>query len=323
LYELESLKQTVMGIKEIKKRYENAEINKSDFINEMHSLHKVLFDFSENLRNTEIAKIEILDDNVLFTTRSTEYHPGGCKFYVDVIDKRVTPVDTFNFDVYERQESEMLFKLLHDGDNIFDIGANIGWYSCHMAKKLPKAKIFSFEPIPETFEKLYNNINVNEISNVLLNNIAFSSKKENLTFYYSPLVTGASSSQNITENENMSKLECAADTIDNYIAVNNIEKLDFIKCDVEGAEYFVFQGGNKAFNEFKPIVFTEMLRKWAAKFSYHPNDIINYFVQFGYLCFSVNQGKLNKVEVVDDLTIETNFFFLHQNKHSDLIEKFS
>ena len=312
-----------MGIKEIKAGFKSGEINKGDFINQMHGFHKVLFDFSENLKHSEIAKIEISDDNVLFTTRSTDYHPGGCKFYVDVIDKRVTPVDTFNFDVYEKQDSEMLFKLLQDGDTIFDIGANIGWYSCHMAKKLPMAKIYSFEPIPETFEKLNKNITINDITNVVLNNIAFSSKRETLTFYYSPLVTGASSSQNITENEHMSKLECAADTLDNYMAVNNIEKLDFIKCDVEGAEYFVFQGGSKTFVEHKPIVFTEMLRKWAAKFGYSPNDIITYFTNFGYKCFVSDAGKLRQFGTVTDETQETNYFFLHDIKHQEIISAHS
>ena len=41
----------------------------------------------------------------------------------------------------------------------------------------------------------------------------------------------------------------------------------------------------ETFKKFKPIIFTEMLRKWAAKFGYHPNDIINYFSNFGYNCF--------------------------------------
>jgi FkbM family methyltransferase len=310
-----------MSINEIKLRYKNTEINKNDFTNQMHGFHKVLFDFSENLWHTEIAKIEIFDDQVLFTTRNTEYHPGGCKFYVDVIDKRVTPIDSFNFDVYEKQDSAMLFNLVQDGDTIFDIGANIGWYSCHMAKKLPNSKIYSFEPIPETFEKLNKNVKVNDITNVVLVNIAFSSKKEILTFYYSPLVSGASSSQNITENENMSKLDCAADTLDNYIAVNNIKKLDFIKCDVEGAEYFVFQGGSKTFGEHKPVVFTEMLRKWAAKFGYSPNDIIAYFKSFGYKCYVSNEGKLRQIDEVTDGTLETNFFFLHSIRHQELLIK--
>lgn len=311
-----------MNIKKAKNDYKEQKISKGNFIDKMHEFHKVLFDFSENLKDTEIAKIEIQDDKVVFTTRATDYHPGGCKFFVDIVDKRVTPVDTFNFDIYEKDDSEMLFKLVKDGDTIFDIGANIGWYSNHLAKRFPNSTIYSFEPIPETFNQITANTILNGATNIRLNNLALSAKKEKLAFYYSPTVTGASSSQNITENNNMTKLELEAETIDNFMITNSISKLDFIKCDVEGAEYFVYQGGFETFQHNKPIVFTEMLRKWAAKFGYHPNDIINYFIQFGYICFSGNKGKLKIVDKVDDQTIETNFFFLHENKHSYIINEF-
>jgi FkbM family methyltransferase len=312
-----------MNIKETKREYKEQKTSKGDFINKMHEFHKVLFDFSESLKDTEIAKIEIEDGIVLFTTRPTNYHPGGCKFYLDSIDKRVTPVDTFNFDNYEKDDSEMLFKLVNDGDTIFDIGANIGWYSNHLAKKLPNATIHSFEPIPETFAQLKRNTELNGAKNIKLNNIALSAKRGKLIFYYSPTVTGASSSQNIMENTNSIKLECEADTIDNYVATNKIAKLDFVKCDVEGAEYLVYLGGSETFKKHKPVVFTEMLRKWAAKFDYHPNDIIIYFAQFGYNCFNVSMGKLNMIERVNDNTTATNFFFLQHIKHLDLITKFS
>ena len=312
-----------MNIRKTKLDFEEQKISKTDFIDKMHKFHTVLFDFAENLKHTEIAKIEIQDDKVVFTTRATDYHPGMCKFYVDVIDKRVTPVDTFNFDKYEKDDSEILFKLINDGDTIFDIGANIGWYSNHLAKKFPNSIIYSFEPIPETFNQLSANTELNGALNIRLNNLALSSKKEKLTFFYSPTVTGASSSKNITEKNNMTKLELVADSIDNFMIINSIDKLDFVKCDVEGAEYFVYQGGLETFKHKKPIIFTEMLRKWAAKFGYHPNDIIKYFSQFGYKCFIANKGKLKIVDKVDDQTIETNFFFLHRDKHNYEIEKFS
>jgi FkbM family methyltransferase len=312
-----------MNIKKTKLDFKEQKISKIDFIDKMHEFHKVLFDFSQNLKHTEIAKIEIVDEKVIFTTRATDYHTGGCKFHVDVVDKRVTPVDTFNFDMYEKDDSEMLFKLINDGDTIFDVGANIGWYSNHFAKKFPNSIIYSFEPIPETFNQISANTKLNGATNIRLINLALSSKKEKLTFYYSPTVTGASSSQNITENQSMTKLELEAETIDNFIITNSIDKLDFVKCDVEGAEYFVYQGGFETFKHKKPIIFTEMLRKWAAKFGYHPNDIINYFFQFGYKCFIANEGKLKIVDKVDDQTIKTNFFFLHEIKHSHIINRLS
>ena len=120
-----------MDIKQVKQEYKSGSLSKVDFINKMHEFHKVLFDFSNSLAGTEIGKIEITDGSVVFTSRATDFHPGGAKFYVDIADKRITPVDTFNFDMYEQEDSEMLYKLVSDNDTIFDIGANIGWYSNH------------------------------------------------------------------------------------------------------------------------------------------------------------------------------------------------
>lgn len=312
-----------MNIKKTKNEYKEQKISKGNFIDKMHEFHRVLIDFSENLKDTEIAKIEIYDYKVIFTSRATDYHPGGCKFFVDIVDKRITPVDTFNFDIYEKDDSEMLFKLVNEGDTIFDIGANIGWYSNHLAKQFPNSIIHSFEPIPETFNQLSANTELNRATNIRLNNLALSSKKEKLFFYYSPTVTGASSSKNITENHNMTKLELETETIDNFMIANSITKLDFIKCDVEGAEYFVYQGGFETFKKHKPIIFSEMLRKWSAKFGYHPNDIIEYFLQFGYECYISSNGKLNLINQIDEDTVETNFFFLHPIEHADKIKKLS
>ena len=311
-----------MNIKETKLEFRKGNITKADFINKMHDFHKVLFDYSNSLDKTEIFKIELEDGKVLFTTRPTAFHPGGCKFIVDEIDKRVTPLDTFNFDMYEKEDSEMLFKLVNDGDTIFDIGANIGWYTNHLAKKLPNSKIYSFEPIPETFKVLKKNTELNKLDNIILNNTALSSKIEKLLFYYSPTATGASSLVNITENENIQKLECETNTLDNFFESNHIDRIDFIKCDVEGAELLVFKGGINIIKKFKPIIFTEMLRKWAAKFDYHPNDIINFFSEIGYDCYYSEKGKLVSINEVKDDTSETNFFFIYNSQQNKLVTKY-
>ena len=65
-----------MNIKKTKNDYKEQKISKGNFIDKMHEFHKVLFDFSQNLKDTEIAKIEIQDDKIVFITRETDYHPG-------------------------------------------------------------------------------------------------------------------------------------------------------------------------------------------------------------------------------------------------------
>lgn len=102
----------------------------------------------------------------------------------------------------------------------------------------------------------------------------------------------------------------------------NPVKIDFIKCDVEGAELLVYQGGLETIKRDKPIIFTEMLRKWSAKFNYHPNQIIDLIAEIGYDCFTVCDHNLSRFSLMDDTTLETNFFFLHREKHSQQIQNF-
>ena len=83
---------------------------------------------------------------------------------------------------------------------------------------------------------------------------------------------------------------------------------------------FVFKGGLNTLQRDKPIVFTEMLRKWSAKFDYHPNEMIKLFAELGYECFVTKQGEFWRFFEMDENTIETSFFFMHSIKHKKEIE---
>ena len=90
---------------------------------------------------------------------------------------------------------------------------------------------------------------------------------------------------------------------------------DFIKIDVEGAELFVIEGGSDTIRRSKPIIFTEMLRKHAATFNYHPNDIIDLLAAENYRCFYSRKGELIEFFRMNERTEEKNFFFLHKENH--------
>ncbi|MFA6086649.1 FkbM family methyltransferase [Mucilaginibacter sp.] len=310
-----------MKLTELKELFSNGEISKMDYIDNMHSLHLLLFDYTEFLKKSDISKITIQDDLLIMTSRETDYHKGGLSFYCDLLDKRNTPIEVLNFGTYEPEESAMLYRIIEENYTVFDIGGNLGWYTNHIAPLLTEGEIYAFEPIPETFEKLVKNVQLNGFDNITLENFAFSDKQDKIKFFYSPAMPGASSSQNITGGNNMQELECITNTVDNYVADNKISKLDFIKCDVEGAEFMVFKGAKNTIQKYHPIVFSEMLRKWSAKFNYHPNDIINFFRELGYECYTANQKGLVAFDIVDENTIETNFFFLHTDIHKEKIKQ--
>ena len=238
------------------------------------------------------------------------------------IDLAAIPVTIMNFGTYETEEMDMTLKLLNllDKDSvIFDIGANLGWYTLNILKDMETRYVYCFEPIKETYLKLEETLNINKLENYNIYNYGLYNENKNLEFFYNTVESGASSIADLRELDTTKKVSCTVMKMDDFIKENNIERLDFIKCDVEGSELFVYQGGIESIKKFKPIIFSEMLRKWSAKFNYHPNDIIKLLESIGYKCFVINNKKLRPFERVDEETVETNYFFLHKEKHNNII----
>jgi hypothetical protein len=84
----------------------------------------------------------------------------------------------------------------------------------------------------------------------------------------------------------------------------------------------VYLGALECLKRDAPIVFTEMLRKWSAKFGYHPNEIIRLLAGIGYRCFVVSGDALTEFREMDDETVQTNFFFLHAENHASKIDRY-
>ncbi len=303
-------------MQEIKSDFKNGTLPKPEYIDTMYQHHADLFAYADFIKDTDIAKIEIIDGGVIMTTRDS-----GIKLLCAKGDKRISPVEILNFDHYEQKELDFIFKLIDKNYTVFDIGANIGWYSLSIAGRFPECKIYAFEPIPKTFSYLKDNVALNKFSNININNFGLSDKEQEIPFYYYPEGSGNASAANLVNTDSLEKINCFVKKLDDYVEENSTG-LDFIKCDIEGAELLAFKGGLNSIIKFKPIIFTEMLRKWSEKFNYHPNDIIKLLTDVGYDCFVNEDGVLKHFFSMDEQTKETNFFFLHKEKHKDKINKF-
>ncbi len=306
----------VKNIRKIKEDFENGAIPKAEYIDAMYQNHDRLFEYADFIRDTDISKIEITDGSLIMTSRS-----AGIRMLCAEGDKRIAPIEILNFGSYEKNELDFILKLLDDNYTVLDVGANFGWYSLYIAKFFPNSKVYAFEPIPHTFSYLRKNIALNESSNIIINDFGFSDENKEIPFYYYPGGSVNASAANLTNADSVQKITGTVKKMDDYVEDNKLE-LDFIKCDIEGAELLAFRGGLNVITKFKPIIFTEMLRKWSEKFNYHPNDIIKFFADIGYDCY-VNEGDFLKLFArMDDLTKETNFFFLHRDKHKEKIKRF-
>lgn len=302
-------------LQQLKEEYKNGLIEKPVYIRKMHQFHELLFKYSKFIKNTDIKKIEIIDDQIIMTARSIDI-----KLICDNTDTRIAPIEILNFDAFEKNDFPMLLKLVNNNMVFFDIGANVGWISIYISKAFKNVKVYAFEPIQKTFDYLKRNLELNKSKNIKIFNFGFSDAEGWVTFYYTIHDSGSASVVNLSTFFNTTEVKGRVKKLDGFIKEHPV-KIDFIKCDVEGSELFVFQGGLEAIKKYKPIIFSEMLRKWSKKFNYHPNDIIDLLGKMEYGCYVSFANKLKEVKRVDESTTETNFFFLHKIKHKKILKR--
>jgi len=301
-------------LEDVRKQFRSGVLTKHDYIGRMHELHARILEYPDFVRDSDIASITISCDGVVLQTKSADV-----RLQLNSVDERLIPLEIINFGSYETDETAMFLRLAEGIDVLFDVGANIGWYSLNTAKRYGSAlEIHAFEPIPATYNQLVRNIELNRVESIHPNNFGFSDECSAKTFFYYPQGSGNASTADLSGRDDVEQIVCNVRMLDDYARETGVLP-DLIKCDVEGAELFVFKGGAETIAKALPIVFTEMLRKWAKQFGYSPNDIIDWFSALGYGCFIVRGSRLARFGRMDDETAETNFFFLHEEKHGSRI----
>jgi FkbM family methyltransferase len=148
---------------------------------------------------------------------------------------------------YEDKFHKALLKGIKDGDVVWDIGVNIGFYTKIFSSSVGViGEVNAFEPMPSTFETLKTNCD--NLSNVFLHNVGFSDKKETVTFKYNLEndVTATRSSEYDFESKKVNVKLLPVDLFLKNHASKAIPQL--VKIDVEGFEEDVLLGASKTFS---------------------------------------------------------------------------
>jgi len=130
---------------------------------------------------------------------------------------------------------------------VFDVGANEGQFARDARQELPRAEIYSFEPHPRTFEKLTRS-NTDDL--MFQHCLALGEEVGDVSFYEYGAEGDSSQRNSLITNARSTRfgyqsreIKVRGTTIDDFCATRNIEQIDFLKIDVEGAELSVLKGG--------------------------------------------------------------------------------
>jgi FkbM family methyltransferase len=183
---------------------------------------------------------EVSRINARATTNTELRHAFGLNVWVDIArlsEKRGFPINC-----------------------VFDVGANVGWTSMEALGHFPNAEVYSFEPHPDTFEKLVAALKGHRVQAF---NIALSDKSGRAELFTYDLDLVNSLTPTATHAVRFSQtptksISVQVSTVDQFCSSHSIDTIDVLKVDTEGCDLEVLKGAVEKFKARKiKIVYTE------------------------------------------------------------------
>ncbi len=208
-------------------------------------------------------------------------------------------------------ECSVLKYFISEGSICFDVGAAQGRYTLAMARLAGSGHVYSFEPGDYFYHVLLAIRAFYRLKNVSLIKAACGEKsgsgyltiplKKNKRVGYSLAYLSS-----LAHNKQMFCQDVKVVALDDFCAEAGIEKIDFMKCDVEGAELCVFQGARRMIEKSKPVILCELCEDFLGRFNCSLKQVENFFTALGYRAYVLSETLIP----VERLSRTGNFFFL-------------
>ena len=264
-------------------------------LNEVYGAKFICLDDIKTFKNYKNHQKLLTDPNYVVLAQSNSVRNGYSIF------KRIEQIKNY-FSQNETSEQLLVSKLVKPGMLVFDIGANIGDYSVLLSKLVGySGKVYSFEPTSSTFNKLQERLTQLKCNNVYpLHSAIYSDNTqielnefpENLSAWNSigrPQMLDPQGSGQYVSIVNTEIVE--AITLDSFCKNNEIQKIDYLKVDVEGAETDVLQGAIELLRK-KSICFIqfEISQKMLEGLNRNAKSTFDILIEYGYECHRITKN---------------------------------
>lgn len=185
---------------------------------------------------------------------------------------------------------ERWLNYIKPGDIVLDIGAQSGMFTL-AAKLYPETTWYAFEPDPDNYDCLKQNLELNSITNVITSQEALSDSVDTkiLNIYCSHRGVNTLGENYIPFGKDMIHLEVKTNTIDNLFSDKSI---DLIKIDTEGAEYDILIGGIETIKRCKPNILLEYSADKLGQFGHTIKEFEDLLLHINYEVVCITHGNI-------------------------------
>jgi FkbM family methyltransferase len=220
--------------------------------------------------------------------KGISFNINNHKIYAKSWD-RIAALCLRKFNLLDTAQLEILEKIVKDGMVVVEFGGNTGFHSLQLAKLVgSKGKVYVFEPDPENYSLLLQNIKANHYNNIFPNNLAVSDKTTKTRLYVCEEHKGDHRMYKTRDKRKTIEIESVA--LDDFF--NDEDKIDFIKMDIQGWEHRALLGMKKLINKNDNIkIICEYAPAWIRASGNTEKQLINEFLKFGFTLKYINEEK--------------------------------
>lgn len=251
-----------------------------------NSLSSILTDFEQDaqcISNVRMQNETLMQLDVRSRTEQWSYWTG---YYDDDIISRLS-------------------NCLQEKCVVFDVGANIGFYSIALGRKLQalNGQLHAFEPVKSNFNRLATNISLNNLKKTVFPHKIALGNDEGLIEMSMENVNNSTTGNAVIVRGEISKdyfgmsSQARLTRLDTFVQEQDITNCHLIKIDVEGAEVMFLKGSVSFLSKTRPIIYGEFNNYFLPMFGNSFLDVVDIVSPLDYRFFKQNKsGKFVEVE---------------------------
>ena len=215
---------------------------------------------------------------------------------------------------YDRLAVLIMKRVLGENSTCIDVGCHAGAILEQMLRYAPKGTFLAFEPLPTYFRDL--KLKFGERVRVFPYALGDQCRTTSFKFVETnPAYSGFRERQYPTEHERVIDIAVEERTLDSVIQSEKIDRIDFIKVDVEGAEILVFRGAKNAIQSSKPVIVFEHGLGAGVLYS-RSEDMFRFFVECdmqvsSLIAFLKRRPPLNEASFCEQVSSGEFYFVAH------------